>query len=232
MFKNPPRLELTNSALETLKWVALILMTIDHTNKYLFNATLPIAFEIGRLCLPIFAVVLAYNLARSSTNQDVFNRTIKRLFVFGLVASVPFIALGGLINNWWPLNVLFTLMVITIAIQQITHKNYVTTVLIVLIGGFFVEFWWPGIAVGITAWWYFKKPSWISIAVFLLALYSLSLANLNHWALAAIPAIIAMSYINLNVPRFRWAFYAYYPLHLVVLLAIRYPMSKAGYLFF
>lgn len=230
--KNISRLELTDSALETLKWFALILMTIDHTNKYLFNATLPFAYEMGRLCLPIFAVVLAYNLARSSTTQDVFTRTIKRLFIFGLVASLPFIALGGLINDWWPLNVLFTLMVITIAIQQISRKNYVASLLIVFFGGFFVEFWWPGIAVGIAAWWYFKKPSWISIGTLLFALYSLSLANLNDWALAAVPAMIVLSHISFNIPRIRWAFYAYYPLHLAVLLAIRYPMSKAGYLFF
>ena len=30
----------------------------------------------------------------------------------------------------------------------------------------------------------------------------------------------------------RWAFYAYYPLHLAALWLIRIPMSKAGYLFF
>ena len=34
------------------------------------------------------------------------------------------------------------------------------------------------------------------------------------------------------LPRLRWAFYAYYPLHLAALWLIRIPMSKAGYLFF
>ncbi|WP_277957831.1 TraX family protein [Burkholderia plantarii] len=38
--------------------------------------------------------------------------------------------------------------------------------------------------------------------------------------------------VDVRVPRLRWAFYAYYPLHLASLWLIRIPMSKAGYLFF
>ncbi len=51
-------------------------------------------------------------------------------------------------------------------------------------------------------------------------------------ALAALPLVLAASRVDLPMPRLRWAFYAYYPLHLAALWAIRIPMSKAGYLFF
>lgn len=34
-----PRLVLSDGALEALKWTALLLMTGDHVNKYLFNGT-------------------------------------------------------------------------------------------------------------------------------------------------------------------------------------------------
>jgi len=40
------------------------------------------------------------------------------------------------------------------------------------------------------------------------------------------------SRVDVRLPRLRWAFYAYYPLHLAALWLIRIPMSKAGYLFF
>ena len=61
---------------------------------------------------PVF--VLAYNLVRPGTfERGAYPRTMKRLALFGAVASVPFIALGGLFAGWWPLNVLFTLLVIT-----------------------------------------------------------------------------------------------------------------------
>ena len=59
-----PRLTLTNGGAESLKWLALLLMVGDHLNKYLFNGTLPVLFEAGRICAPLFALVFAWNLAR------------------------------------------------------------------------------------------------------------------------------------------------------------------------
>ena len=44
--------------------------------------------------------------------------------------------------------------------------------------------------------------------------------------------VAAAAHVDVRLPRLRWAFYAYYPLHLVALWLIRIPMSKAGYLFF
>ena len=54
----------------------------------------------------------------------------------------------------------------------------------------------------------------------------------NLWALAALPVILVATRVDLHVPRLRWVFYAYYPVHLVAIWLIRIPMSKAGYLFF
>ena len=42
-------------------------MTGDYVNKYLFNGTLPRLFNAGRVTLPLFVFVLAYNLARPDT---------------------------------------------------------------------------------------------------------------------------------------------------------------------
>lgn len=44
--------------------------------------------------------------------------------------------------------------------------------------------------------------------------------------------MIGAGAVDLRVPRLRWAFYAYYPLHLAALYLIRIPMAQAGYLFF
>ncbi|MEO9227811.1 MAG: TraX family protein [Devosia sp.] len=46
------------------------------------------------------------------------------------------------------------------------------------------------------------------------------------------PIFLATAQFDPVVPRLRWAFYAYYPLHLTALWLIRIPMAKAGYLFF
>ena len=93
---------------------------VDHVDKYLFNATIPGLFEAGRLCLPIFVFVLAYHLARPGTLESgAYLRTLKRLASFGALASAPFMALGDLLAGWWPLNVLFTLLVVTATLYRV-----------------------------------------------------------------------------------------------------------------
>ena len=146
-------LHVPDGTVEALKWLALALMTGDHVNKYLFNGTLPFLFEAGRLALPIFVFVLAYNLARPGAfERGAYTRTMKRLAVFGAVASVPFVALGGLSAGWWPLNVLFTLLVVT-ACAYLVEKggplHLVGAGLVFLVGGGLVEYWWPAVAFGL-----------------------------------------------------------------------------------
>ncbi|KTT27466.1 conjugal transfer protein TraX [Pseudomonas oryzihabitans] len=211
-------------------------MTGDHVNKYLFNATLPGLFEAGRLALPLFMFVLAYNLARPGTlERGVYGRTLTRLAVFGALATVPFVALGGLYAGWWPLNVMFTLLVFTATAYLIERggKLYLMTAGIVfLVGGSTVEYWWPAVAFGLAVWSYTRRPNGAAAVVALSACVGLWFINRNLWALTSLPALWLASNVDLRMPRLRWAFYAYYPLHLGVLWLIRIPMSKAGYLFF
>lgn len=221
---------------EALKWLALALMTGDHVNKYLFNGTLPLLFEAGRLALPIFVLVLAYNLARPGTfERGAYTRTMKRLTVIGAMASLPFIALGGLAAGWWPLNVLFTLLVVTACaylVERGETPHLVAAGLVFVLAGGLVEYCWPAVAFGLGVWSYSKRPTRAAAAVTLLACAALWFINRNLWALAALPLLLVASRVNLPMPRLRWAFYAYYPLHLTALLLLRIPMSSAGYLFF
>lgn len=229
-------LRMSDGSLELLKWLALVLMTGDHVNKYLFNGTIDWLFAAGRLCLPIFVFVLAYNLARPGVfERGAYPRTMKRMALFGAAASVPFIALGGLGGGWWPLNVMFTLLVITATLYLVERGgvgNLVAAGLVFLVGGSVVEYWWPAIVLGLAVWSYCKRPTWTAAAVALLALAALWFINRNLWALAVLPLLLVATRFDLPMPRLRWAFYAYYPLHLAALWLIRIPMSKAGYLFF
>ena len=81
---------------------------------------------------------------------------MKRLAVFGAVASVPFVALGGLFAGWWPLNVLFTLLVVT-ACAYLVEKggplHLVGAGLVFLVGGGLVEYWWPAVGDRRAGWW-------------------------------------------------------------------------------
>ncbi|MCU7927511.1 MAG: conjugal transfer protein TraX [Candidatus Thiodiazotropha sp. (ex Dulcina madagascariensis)] len=231
-----PEIKFSNGTLEALKWVGLVAMTGDHINKYLFNATLPALYELGRLALPIFVFVLAYNLAHPwALENGAYIRTIKRLLLFGALASVPYIALGGVWNSWWPLNILFTLLVATVVLYLIekgTTLALVASGVMIAIGGGLVEFWWPAVIGAVAVWAYCKRPSTVAALVGVVACASLVVINKNWWALAAIPVIATAALVKIPVPRMRWVFYVYYPLHLAALWLIRIPMSRAGYIFF
>jgi len=231
-----PRLFVADGTLEALKWLGLLLMTGDHVNKYLLNDTVPMLFAAGRLVVPVFVFVLAFNLARPDTlRRGVYQRTMARLAVFGLLATPAFIALGGLFAGWWPLNILFTLLVLTATLfifERGGKANAIAACAILALGGSSVEFWWPAILFGTSVWFYAKRPTVTALVVAVLSCASLTYINGNSWALAALPLIVAATRIELHFPRWNWAFYAYYPAHLAALWFIRIPMSQAGYLFF
>lgn len=223
-------LSINHGALELLKWFALICMTVDHVNKYLLGGREESMFLVGRLALPIFAVVLGFNLARSEGEAlgDACRRTMLRLVAAGSLASVPFVGLGGLGWGWWPLNIMFTFLVATAAIFLAGSKGWAgAAVAVALVGGALVEFWWPGVALCIAAWAYARRPSTGRLVAIAFACGSLTLLGwalahqplLNSWgfALAALPLIFGASKLNLRVPRLRLFFYLYYPAHLAVI---------------
>ena len=216
-----PALMLSSGTLEALKWLALLLMTLDHVNKHLLHASVPELFAAGRLALPLFGFVLGYNLARpGALAKGVYPRTAGRLAVFGSIATVPFIALGGLGWGWWPFNIMATLLVATLCAWLIEvggPARLATAGAVFIVGGALVEFWWPGLAACLLAWAYCRRPSWVTLALWVGALASLYVINRNLWALAALPLIFAAGQVNLNVPRGRLGFYVYYPAHLAVL---------------
>jgi hypothetical protein len=216
-----PRIAVSDGTLEAIKWLALLLMIADHSNKYLLHEASRPLFNGGRIAMPLFVFVLAYNLARPEAYQrGVYGRTLKRLAVFGLLATPPFIALGGLLAGWWPLNILFALGVMTAIIyclEQQTTRGYLIACAIFIIGGSSVEFWWPCLTFGVSLWKYCKTPQMMPLMFATIALFSLRVINGNDWALAALPIVIASTAIHIPVPRFQWLFYYFYPLHLNLL---------------
>lgn len=215
-----PRLCVANGTLEALKWFALVLMAGDHVNKHLFHESLPFLYEAARVVMPLFGVILAYNLARpGAMAAGAYIRTMKRLAFFAALASPFYLALNGL----WPLNVLWMLFLVTavcFCIERNTPRLRMLALLLFGIGGAFVEFWWFGMLFCIAAWSYCRSPSWRALILAVVGLCSLTVVNQNWWALAVVPLILLAPNFNAHVPRLRWAFYSFYPAHLVVLLIL------------
>jgi TraX protein len=80
----------TNGQLEFLKWIALATMFLDHFGRHLLGYGKDTwIFASGRMAFPLFALVLALNLAREGERAARAWRTAKRLAVWCAVAVLP-----------------------------------------------------------------------------------------------------------------------------------------------
>ena len=220
-----PRVELSDGAVEAMKWLGLILMTADHAQKYGLMPVVSGVYEAGRVAFPLFGIVLAYNLARvQSHDPAVYVRVLTRLLICGALASIPFIALGGLGFGWWPLNSMGTLAV-SVGVMYLIEsrppfwKTKAATVL--LLGGAMVEFWWPGVALCVGAWWYCTHPTGGAFLLWIAGTAGLTLINGNGWACASFAILAIMAYgVTIAIPRASRFFYVYYPAHLAIILLL------------
>ena len=220
-----PALVFTDGGVETVKWFALACMLLDHVNKYLLDGAEPALFALGRFALPLFGFALAYNLARpGALARGAYRRLLPRLAAFGVIASPFFIALGGLGWGWWPLNIMFTRFVAAAVLWLLEVRSssaIAGAIVLFLVGGLFVEFWWPALACIVAAWLYCRRATWLRFVGWIAATGSLYLINDNLWALAALPALFLLARVSVTLPRMRWLFYLFYPAHLAVLWVIR-----------
>jgi hypothetical protein len=213
-------LAFSEASLSAAKWLALALMVIDHSNKYLFDGSIPWMYALGRISMPLFAFVLGYNLARPGMLANGgYRRLALRLAGFGLLATAPFIAINKLPAGWWPLNMMFTLLVAVLTAWLVDMRKPSATIaacLVLVWGGALGEYWWPAIGLCLCVWAYQRRPSRALIAGFMACLVLLWLVNDNLWALAALPVLFALQWWPVVLPRAQWVFYAFYPLHLAV----------------
>lgn len=209
---------IADGTLEGLKWCAAVLMVVDHVNKFLFAHQYVAVYDLGRLSMPIFGFVLAYHLSRPQAFvRGTHVRLMQRLFLYGVLATPMFVALVG----WWPLNILFTLLVFVAMVYCVERGGVDYTVAAIglfVIAGALVEFWWFALASCLTAWVYCRRPTPARLVLWGCATLSLSVVNQNLWALVACPLLFWAQCVTGPIPRVRWAFYALYPLHLAVIL--------------
>ncbi|MFP1883473.1 TraX family protein [Lonsdalea quercina] len=222
--------------IELVKWLALLLMVCDHINKYLLNNSIPLLYNVGRLAMPLFCLMLSYNLSRPNSFQNrVYYRVSMRLIIFGALATPAYILLGNVINHWWPLNILFTLLSLTIVcylIENGTTNSTIFAFLTLILSGAVVEFCWPAISMGVCFWLYLKKKNPIFLLLTILFCASLDYINQNFYALFSIPLALLAGSVKIKIKRLKWFFYIFYPLHLYLILAVRLYYIKQGYLFF
>jgi hypothetical protein len=209
---------LSDGTVEALKWLALALMVLDHSNKWLLGGEHRWMYEAGRLVAPIFAFVLAYNLARPEPPAGGrFERVLKRLALYATLATPPFAALVG---GWWPLNILFTLFAsafIVFCLRRGSALWIAAGGCTFAAAGVIAEFFVPAILMFGAAWLYCRHASTARLVLWALSVASLQLINGTPSALLVVPLVLLAAHVSLRVPRAGQFFYAAYPVHLAAI---------------
>lgn len=91
-------LDLSSGQQTLLKWLATLLMLLDHANRSLWVFQ-PWAFALGRIAFPLFGFLIAYNLAVRKVDADKY---VKPLLLFGMISQLP--AMLALDREIMPLN--------------------------------------------------------------------------------------------------------------------------------
>lgn len=202
---------MTSGTREALKWIAVVFMTADHLAKILYGGYVPGLSEVGRLAFPLFAGVMAYNLAQPGADVG---KSVRRLVVWGIVAQ-PIHALA--FGYWLPLNILLTFALSAGLVYAIERRNWLAFVLAGGVMPIMVDYQWAGVAFVLLTWLAFRhRQPWLLVPAFI----AICWFNSNLWAIAAAPAAGVLIACGLSVARTRWAFYGYYVGHLALLCAV------------
>lgn len=202
---------------------------------------------IGRIAYPIFAFLIAEGAGKTRSMP----KYIGRLFLFALI-SEPFFyfalslespSISGFFENIASLNlgnVYFTLALAATAIylyqlieskksQHLLLQFAPICLLIVFIGGYIgCDYGMIGILLIVTLY-LVKTPSRKCIVVLIWSTYTyllgqLSMYNVIHCFCSAASCVLIWGYNGKRGVPFKWSFYIYYPLHLLILLLLKYAI--------
>ncbi|MCP4395039.1 MAG: hypothetical protein GY804_12350 [Alphaproteobacteria bacterium] len=213
---------------EALKIIALITMTIDHIDKFYLGNTNPsgvLSDIIGRAAFPIFAYLISLNLLNGVNHK----KYLPRLLFFGIIA-IPFIYYAD--KDYSSLNIMFTLAlsvaIISFAepLKKIFHELsdnvfYILYTITLLPITLIVAYSLFGVFYICSFYWWMKSKSTPALTCLLI----LSIAINSYSYLPAIMGFLytvlliigAEKYSKKRILKPWWLFYAYYPVHILVI---------------
>lgn len=226
-------------ALDLLKWLALLSMVLDHLRYVGYSVDL--LYVPGRLAFPWFCLAMAANLDRTPAGAtDGRWRYLGWLVLFAALSEIPY---RMFIDEHETLNVMPTLvlgLLVARGWQDRTLQARLLAVCAVGLAAFFssrLMFGFFGVMLPLVLLLVFRRPWYFALLAGLVCLASNQWQVLYYAArqgnVAAIPAVVICliaPWLGLFLlrhakgvkppPMRRWA-YALYPLHFLILLALR-----------
>lgn len=221
---------------DVLKLIAIVSMLLDHVGKLFFPKILILQI-IGRLAFPIFAFFIAEGFYYTRNKLKYFIN----ILIFAVIAQVPYSFL------WGGLNILFTFAcsLLLMFIWNLTAKldklesmilKIVLLLIIVVVCGFALitdmSYRWYGILLPF-AFYIFRKNQVVKFLIFTCLTVGFVLEHIlwldkhvtfnNLMQLFSLFSIILLIFYNDTLKgnkKFKYLFYVFYPLHLVVLLVL------------
>ena len=204
-------------------------MLIDHVGLYLLGNNIWFRI-IGRIAMPIFAFFIAEGMKYTKNRK----RYILTLLIFALVSQIPHYLGSG----FYMLNILFTFLIaisVILIVENIklpvlpTVVAFVICVISYFLGvGFFIDYGVFGVLLVLCFYFVKNKYLKLSLASLILILFSLNdmlvygLSLFSFVYLFALMSIVILMFYNGEKGKlnFKWFFYAFYPMHLLVIYII------------
>ncbi len=222
-----------------LKTIAVLSMFIDHASHLFTDFGTPerwIAHLIGRLAAPVIFFLVAEGHHYTSNKK----KYIFRLFLFAVLSHVPYNLYFGF-NVFRGTSVIWTLMLGVIALSVITSEKTSAIIKLVVLGA--------TLLMSMPANWHYIGVLWIIIfglyrenvklKVFMFVLIGLvfyilpGIQDIGMYSTYRLGVFLTIPFFTLynrkpglRNPFTKWVFYWFYPLHLILLFAIRVLMNR------
>jgi positive regulator of sigma E activity len=201
-----------------IKWLAAILMLVDHVGVLIEIEPLRI---IGRLSFPLFAWVFAQNWQRSNDKKAL----TMRLLLFGVLSQIPYTLLFGNLQ----LNIMFSFATVAITFYCIRKFNRkIATLGAGLFGAQIlqVNYGWYAITCTLLMIDFKNKRNRLWLCGWLIVNIAYTISSQNWIQIFAILAPLILTYYDERKDKKPSAlekrfFYYLYPLHMAVLAASR-----------
>lgn len=209
-------LQQTSRSSDWLKLIAVMAMVIDHVGWGFFANDI-VMRSIGRIVFPIFAYQIAVGYLHTRDPK----KYMSRLFTFALISQIPF----TLYFETFTLNVLVTLLLGLVSIYLLDKKKYIFLLPVIAFAIFVpMDYGLYGVMFPVIIYLLRDKPKWVVV----LSIFIWTLGHMIYyeWTIQifAVVGLIMALYLPLPDKQIRlprYFFYAFYPLHLIVLFIVK-----------